>query len=178
MHAAHADSKYKRELLSKMRQSMIRSPIPIGDNYRLGGTRILPLYQSERLLMKIELEQQAQGMQQGKKAWPGRRPYTPKAPSTMMVAELSRDERQLLTPAWYVQYQAQQQSRAASPRSSRAESRVESQVGSRVASAPAVRPNLLPNRPMSRSPSRPTTPSAIMAGKGPMRTSASMPRIV
>jgi hypothetical protein len=90
------DCAYKRELLSRMRRNMIRSPIPSAGQertIRLGSARILPLYQSERLVVHME--------QHGfKQPWPGRRPYTPRPPSTTVLEEVGRAE-PLLSPSWY-----------------------------------------------------------------------------
>ena len=90
------DCAYKRELLSRMRRNMVRSPIPPQGSepiIRLGSARILPLYQSERLVVHME--------QQGfKRPWPGRKPYTPRTPSTLLLEQVGRAET-LLSPSWF-----------------------------------------------------------------------------
>ena len=71
INTAKRNNEFKKSLLDEMRASMLRSPIPLEDQ-RIGGTRIVPLYQTERMLLQIE---RARG---GKTQWPGSpRPTSP-----------------------------------------------------------------------------------------------------
>ena len=97
------DCQYKREMIRRMQTSMIRSQVPANGTchkdlniIRLGSNRILPLYQSERLILHME--------QNGfRKPWPGHRRHRwrPRSPSTPMTDEVSRDERRILSPSWH-----------------------------------------------------------------------------
>ena len=85
------NTEYKTDLLRLMRKSMITSPIPAQDRRispagtRLGGQRILTLYQSERLLTNLE--------QRGfKTPWPGARlpSMQTRSLSTSFLEDVSR----------------------------------------------------------------------------------------
>jgi hypothetical protein len=93
MNSARLATEYKSKLLRRMRTSMIKSPIPAQDRRisaagtRLGGQRILPLYESERLLSHME--------QNGfRKPWPGARPpsRSPHSITSSFVDDISRVE--------------------------------------------------------------------------------------
>ena len=49
------NAKYKRRMLNEMRQTLLSTPIPEDNGSRIGGGRVLPLYESERLIRKMEL---------------------------------------------------------------------------------------------------------------------------
>lgn len=85
-------SRHKRNLLAEMRLNVFKSPIPDDNGGRLGGGRILPLYQSERLLARMERDT-------GVQRWPSR-PRSPRKPSTPLVAELGRLEDILVSPTF------------------------------------------------------------------------------
>jgi len=48
------NSKYKRRMLDEMRRKLLATPIPTDNGGRLGGGRLLPLYESERLICRME----------------------------------------------------------------------------------------------------------------------------
>jgi len=86
--AARHHAEYKRRMLREMQEAILKSPIPIDTTgtTRLGAQRILPLYQSERLIAFME------GSQPGTpKCWPSRQ-WMPRPPSTPLTGELSRAE--------------------------------------------------------------------------------------
>jgi len=90
-------AEYKRRMLVDMQMQLLRSPIPEGharwdaaQGYRLGGGRVMPLYESERLLARLEKKGQVQ--------WPGRA-WSPRQPSTPLVGDVSRLENLLSSPS-------------------------------------------------------------------------------
>jgi len=90
--AARHHAEYKRRMLREMQEAILRSPIPLDTTgtTRLGAQRILPLYQSERLIAFME------GSQPGTpKCWPSRQ-WMPRPPSTPLTGELSRAEALLM----------------------------------------------------------------------------------
>jgi len=96
------------DLLYQMRISMLASPIAL-DNGRLGSTRIVPIYQSERILHSME----HLGVQQA--AWPLGRSRTPPPMQNMFVNEISRLD-DLQQPSWVLRMkQVQASSRPTTP---------------------------------------------------------------
>ena len=171
---AKLDMQYKRDLLSHMYRSTLRSPIPIDTSGRIGGTRILPLYQSERMLLEMEMN----GLQ---KPWPGN--DTPSRPRTASASlrsqftdELSRLDN-LLTPYWLPKMEMQA-SRVHSPMASRAQSASSLRpLGSHASTPHGSRPGSRPVTSMTR-PTPVGTPVVSRAGTAAsMRPSASEPRL-
>ena len=151
MEKAHAVSQYKRELLHQMKSYVLASPIPLSNGDRIGGTRILPLYQSERLLLSMEQN----GAQQ---PWPHSKPMAPRTTTTMFTDELSRLDANLMAPAWAAKLER-------SPSSRQSLSRVPSRP-STGGMATRVPPGMEPVKAPAK---RATTPVARLRG------SASMP---
>ena len=100
-------AEHQKELLRRMQRSL-RSPIT-DSNFRIGGGRILPLYQSERLVAQMDQHFQGQPMKAAKAAaggrasshqqrqWPGR-PRIPSRPSSALVSDVSRLEDLMVAP--------------------------------------------------------------------------------
>ena len=168
------DTQYKRDLLSHMYRSTLRSPIPIDNGGRIGGGRILPLYQSERMLLEMEMN----GLQ---KPWPGNRsvnrPRTASASlRTMFTDELSRLD-DLITPYWLPKMEMQA-SRVQTPMASRAQSAASLRpFPSRASTSHGSRPNTSQGR-SGASPFHGTPIQSRATTAGSMRPSASEPRLV
>jgi len=47
-------SQYKRRMILEMRGEMLASPIPTTPSFRIGSGRVVPLYESERLINRME----------------------------------------------------------------------------------------------------------------------------
>jgi len=89
-------AEFKRRMLADIQMQLLRSPIPAGHavwdaaaGFRLGGGRMMPLYESERLVGRLE--------KQGKLQWPGRS-YSPGRVATPFVEDVSRLESRMTSP--------------------------------------------------------------------------------
>ena len=90
-------AEFKRRMLADIQMQLLRSPIPAGHavweaaaGFRLGGGRMMPLYESERLVGRLE--------KQGKLQWPGRS-YSPGGRvATPFVEDASRLESRMTSP--------------------------------------------------------------------------------
>ena len=88
IYLAQYNSKYKQRMLGEMRAKLLASPISEATNgtYRIGGGRVVPLYESERLVKRMEVEEG------GKWQWPHRYPegqqqMTPKPPTVLALVD-------------------------------------------------------------------------------------------
>ena len=68
----------RRQALSTMRSTLLRSPVPLDDSGRLGCARIVPLYESERLVGRGNVSM-----------WPASSPSSPQAPSRPLPSEMT-----------------------------------------------------------------------------------------
>ncbi len=185
-------AEFKRRMLADMQMQLLRSPIPEGharwdaaQGYRLGGGRIMPLYESERLIGRLE--------KQGKLQWPGRA-YSPTRSTTPFVEDVSRLESLISSPS----ISRRSMSRGATPmHRGRGEARelVMLQSSSRASlsrgETPMHPPSMLDggawaskpgSKEPSRQPSRLDTPLASLhpasgSTARPMRGSSSLPAL-
>ena len=83
-----------------MRQRLLSTPVPDDNGGRIGGGRVLPLYESERLIAKMELRDEMFGSQW---QWPGKSAFasmrrsqpslrSPQRPSTVFADYIGRGD--------------------------------------------------------------------------------------
>ena len=91
IYLAQYNSKYKQRMLGEMRARLLASPIADTTNgtFRLGAQRVVPLYESERLVKRMEVDEG------GKWQWPSNgqgspkkmRPSTPNPPTVNVIVD-------------------------------------------------------------------------------------------
>ena len=82
-------SQYKQRMLDEMRHRLLATPIGEKQGSRLGGGRVLPLYESERLVARMEATLDAYSPQAMSWQWPVARAWAgPERPATRANVEL------------------------------------------------------------------------------------------
>lgn len=121
------NAKYKRRMLNEMRQKLLSTPIPDDNGGRIGGGRVLPLYESERLIEKMEARDNTLAQWQ----WPSRSSVSrvgKRRPSTLQPVDSSSRPR---TSSFFVEFVGRDEVMPTPTRpSSAARSRLQSRLGS------------------------------------------------